>query len=86
MTDLVQDPSDLEDKMNAGRLTPFNVSELQTIPLPKRLCDRTCAMFNGDHLTVHESEGGDPEPEPNMSLFQPPVERKCGIHRPTPQH
>ena len=68
--------------MNAGRLTPFDVSRLSTIPSPERIRDRTCAMFNGDHLVVHEPAGGDPEPLPDLSIPLRPTWREgCGIRR-----
>jgi len=75
------DSTDLEEKMKVGRLTPFDVSVLRVIPTPKFIRDRTCAMFNGDHLVVHESAGGDPEPRDLASLLLRPVPRECGIRR-----
>ena len=75
----------MEERMTAGRLTPFDVSTLQAVSLPKRIRDRTCAMFNGDHLVVHEPAGGDPEPLPDMSYFHPPVWNTCGIRRWAPR-
>ena len=78
MTDLLPDPNDLEERMNAGHLTPFDLPRLHTIPLPQRLCDRTCAVFNGDHLVVSEPAGGDPEPLPDQTLLlQPAGPRFC---------
>jgi hypothetical protein len=77
------DPADLEERMKAGRLTPFNVSTLHPILLPKHIRDRTCAMFNGDHLIIHEPAGGDlPPPEPfPWELSASDGRAKCGIRR-----
>jgi hypothetical protein len=80
--ELVPDSTDLEERMNAGRLTPFDISKLHAIPSPENIRDRTCAMFNGDHLVVDEPAGGDPEPLPDPSApFRPTLREGCGIRR-----
>ncbi|THH20950.1 hypothetical protein EW146_g503 [Bondarzewia mesenterica] len=76
------DPIDLKARMDEGRLDPFDLSKLVAVPSPKRIRDRMCAMFNGDHLKVEEPQGGDPEPFDMSTLHLQPTMNKCGIRRP----
>ncbi|CAL1698046.1 unnamed protein product [Somion occarium] len=54
------DPADLRDRITNWRLTPFDISSLRKISLPRRIRERTCAFYNGDHLGVtFPGDGGE---------------------------
>ncbi|CAL1698047.1 unnamed protein product [Somion occarium] len=58
------DPADLHDRITNWRLTRFDTSSLRQISLPRRIRERTCAFYNGDHLAVKfPGDGGELPPK-----------------------